>query len=184
MTFPNFVSMNYRDSVQEAERIISEYRKTQVDFVVNSGTGNLLVTGRANSGIEDFLTTLTGHLNQHQVDFVMLSVTDEMSAKIAFESIENLPKTALVFDPKQFLFANGRIPTTTNMIYFTQHWNRKLNMEGYGIFAHHIAFAALRNQDLMDYPVPFSAIGSDMQAGEYVSVDTGSFSAIKRTNLV
>lgn len=184
MTSPNFVSMTHTESVKEAERIVSEYRKHQVDFVVNSEAGNLLVTGRVNSGIEDFMDTLTGHLNQHGVDFVIHTISDEMSAAIAFESIENLPKTALVFDPKQILFTNGRIPTSTSLIYFTRHWDRKLNMKGYGIFAHHIAFAALRNQDLMDYPVPFAAIGSDMQTGEYISVDTGSFSAIKRTNLV
>lgn len=184
MKFTDFASMKHSDSVKEAERIISEYRQDQVDFVVSSGTGNLLVTGRPNSGFEDFLNTLTGHLETQGIEYATYTIIDEMSALIAFESIENSTKTALVSDPKQLLFNNGRIPTSANLIYFTRHWSRKHNAEGYGIFNHHIAFAAFRNQDLMDYPVPFAAIGSDMQAGEYVSVDTGSFSAISRTNLV
>lgn len=184
MKFTDFASMKHSERVNEAERIIAAYRQNQVDFVVNSATGNLLVTGRPNSGWEDFRNNLVGHFEAQGIGYTTHIITDEMSALFAFESMENNPKIAVVSDPKQLLFSNGRIPSSTNLIYFTHHWSRKDNMEGYNVFNHHIAFASFRNQDLMDYPVPFAAIGSDMQSGEYISVDTGSFSAISRTNLV
>lgn len=184
MKFTDFASLKHHERTAEAERIIASYRQNQVDFVVSSKTGNLLITGRPNSGAEDFIASLTSHLDFDGIAFTKHVVTDEISAAIAFESIESSPNTAVVIDPSQLLFSNGRTFSKHNLIYFTKHWSLKYKAEAYAMFDHHIAFAAFRNQDLTDYPVPFAVIGSDMQSGEYISVDTGSFSAISRTNLV
>lgn len=184
MKFTDFSSLNHIQRAAEAERIIATYRQNQVDFVVSSETGSLLITGRPNSGTEDFIDSLVSHLESRGIEYDKHVIADEMTAIIAYESMKNSPTTAIVIDPGQLLFNNGRVPSKKNLIYFTKHWSRKYKAEAYALFAHHIAFAAFRNQDLTDYPVPFAVIGSDMQSGEYISVDTGSFSAISRTNLV
>lgn len=163
--------------------ILDDYQENQVDFAVDSGTGNLLVTGRPNSGIEDFKELLIEKIKATEVSYLELTITSTTDALKAIKEINTPGRLVIIEDPYRILFSVGGIKKPDNMIYFTRHWNLRTDSYEYAVFDHHIAFASARNQDITEYPSGFAAVGSDLKHGEYVSIDTGSFSTVSKTTL-
>lgn len=164
---------------------LADYRAKQVDVIIDSNDGNLLVTGRPNSGIEDFRELLIKHLESKNESYTEISIVDISSVYTAIAKIKENSGVTILDDPHRMLFAFGgdSIKGLGKLVYFTRHWNLKTDGSEYLLFAHHIAFASQRNQSISDYPSPFAGIGSDLSKGEYVSVSTGAFSIVSKTTV-
>lgn len=163
---------------------LADFRAKQVDLIIDSNDGNLLVTGRPNSGIEEFRELLIGHLEGKNEPYTQISITDISSVYTAIAQIKKNAGVTILDDPHRMLFAFGRdLRGLGKMVYFTRHWNLKTDGTEYNLFGHHIAFASQRNQNISEYPSPFAGIGSDLSKGEYISVSTGAFSVVSKTTV-
>lgn len=160
---------------------LDDYRANLVEFKVDAGTDNLLVTGRPNSGIEEFQELLIARLEETGRAYETIDITDMQSIFKAKKAFRETDKLIIVNDPHRLLFSIGNAVKPHGIVYFTRHWNLLLDGKEYRTFDHHIAFASHRNQEIGEYPGPFAGIGSDLQKGEYISIDTGQFSMVTKT---
>lgn len=166
-----------------ARNFLEDYRGNLVDFKIDSGVGNILVTGRPNSGVEDFKELLLKRLDETGKSYEEIYVNDTNAVYKALKAINDAQKLVIIEDPYRLLFSRGGLKNAQAVIYFTRHWNLKTDGVEYSTFSHHIAFASQRNQEIGEYPKPFAGIGSDLQKGEYISINTGQFSMVSQTSI-
>lgn len=166
-----------------ARNFLEDYRENLVDFKIDSGVGNILVTGRPNSGVEDFKELLLKRLNETGKDYEEIYVNDMNAVYKAYKAINDGSKLIIIEDPYRLLFSGGGVKNAEGIVYFTRHWNLKTDGIEYRTFSHHIAFASQRNQEIIEYPGPFAGIGADLARGEYISINTGQFSMVSQTSI-
>lgn len=170
-------------SFGEARNFLEDYRGNLVDLKIDSGVGNILVTGRPNSGVEEFKDLLLNRLDETGREYAEITINDMQAVFHAFKAIKAGKKLIIVNDPYRLLFSVGGLKDPKGVVYFTRHWNLRTDGKEYLTFNHHIAFASQRNEEIHDYPRPFAGIGSELKKGEYVSINTGQFSMVSKTSI-
>lgn len=171
----------YLGAFRVVRNFLEDYQENLVDFKVDTGSGNLLVTGRPNSGVEEFKELLLSRLSENGREYEEITIGDMRSVFAAVKLIRESDKIVILNDPYRLLFSIGGIKKPNNLVYFTRHWNLRTDSNEYLVFDHHIAFASQRNQEISEYPRPFAGIGADLRKGEYISIDTGQFSMVSKT---
>jgi hypothetical protein len=173
----------YLGSLGVVRNFLEDYRGNLVDFKVDAGVGNLLVTGRPNSGVEEFKQLLLSRLDEKGREYEEIVIVDVQSVFKAISALRTSSKLIVLDDPNRLLFSIGGLTKPQGLVYLTKHWNLRTDSNEYLVFDHHIAFASQRNQEIGDYPRPFAGIGSDLKKGEYVSISTGQFSMVSKTSI-
>lgn len=171
----------YLGSMGTVRNFLEDYRANLVDFKVDAGIGNLLVTGRPNSGVEEFKQLLLTRLDEKGREYEEIFIDDVQSIFYAVKTVKAGEKLVIINDSSRILFSAGGLKKPQGIVYFTKHWNLRTDSSEYLSFDHHIAFASQRNQEIGEYPSPFAGIGSDLKKGEYVSIETGQFSMVSKT---
>lgn len=164
---------------KDPNKFLRDLQANKKDVIINT-TANILVTGRPNSGVADFKDMLTEHFDASNIPYHVIVVKDANSATKAASAVNKEGRIVIIEDDYRLLFSTGvKLDQAKNLIYITRHWN--LGAKEYSMFEQHIAFSSHRNEDLVGYPYPFSAIGAELSYGEYVLIDSHDISDVGKT---
>lgn len=146
-------------------------------------TGNILITGRPNSGVPELVEQITTDLKERNIAYQTIKVTDANSSIHASNAIKKAESVILIEDDYRLLLASGgKIGNAKNLIYITRHLDVK--MPEYKVFNQHFAFSSQRNEDITGYPSPFAGIGSELNKGEFVSIMDSTLTDLDQTHFI